>query len=779
MPKKQIGPAPCERFWLHGPDGRCPHCDAAPPVDATQPEDAPRREIAGPPPVTAVDLPAISADEDPTTVVAAPLLPPTVVAPLWGTDAELPTSMVRTVPAGTDVDLPALLRTGDGPGPRRRPDRSRSIGVAAGAVCAGLVLWSAVAIAPPVPSADQQAPAGSPPPGTSTTTDAAPPSGSGAEAAPPAGDGPAPPSGGRGGRSSIEPVAATSALPDQRAKIAVDVAMKQIGLPYVWGGDGPENGHRGFDCSGLTTFAYEKAGVTLPRTAHTQYRHGPRVPAGSPLQPGDLVFYGTVKKVHHVGMYIGSGRMVNAPTFGKPVQTAWYRYPGDDYLGASRPAATGTGSLPAPDPAVPERPDPTIPDQPEFRAPAAPRPATVPDPRAPQPPESRSAADSVAAARPGTPRSSTAPGTSDRSVSRPSTARPSAAGPSATRPSASRPSAGAPSAGAPSATRPSEPRPSEPRAVRPPAPRPEGGPDAPPATGDRTAPAPRNPGGSSRPVPPGTGAAGPPEARPAPQPSAGPPATRPAPAPSGPRTGGGRPAPDGPPRAHPRADPSTSAPPGSTPPSAPAEGTSRPGPPPPPGSAPPAPAPPATGGPPPPPGPQPADPQSADPQSADPQSAPSDRATETTAAPAPPPTAGTGPPSEPTTPPPTTPPPTTSAAQPPTPAAQHQSARVRVIALVVDGTTRPAPQVPVAGDGLPTAPGSTPSAAGWTVRLDAPVPADPATDLVLRLDDGSTRTFTVEATRTVPAPEAAGTSAALVVVVPVGDGRWQVTTARP
>lgn len=176
--------------------------------------------------------------------------------------------------------------------------------------------------------------------------------------------------------------------------------MKQIGLPYIWGGNGPENGHRGFDCSGLTTFAYGKAGVELPRTAHTQFRQGPRVPDGTPLQPGDLVFYGTYKKVHHVGMYIGSGRMVNAPTFGRPVQTAWYRYPGDDYLGATRPAATGTGvQSPAPDPAVPERPDPTIPDVTEFPAPPAPplpAPTSPPEP-APRPTAIAMPAPAVAA----------------------------------------------------------------------------------------------------------------------------------------------------------------------------------------------------------------------------------------------------------------------------------------------------------------------------------------------------------------------------------------------
>ncbi|OLM29859.1 secreted transglycosylase [Pseudonocardia sp. Ae717_Ps2] len=193
-------------------------------------------------------------------------------------------------------------------------------------------------------------------------------------------------------------------MPDQRARIAVEVAMKQIGLPYIWGGNGPENGHRGFDCSGLTTFAYDKAGVELPRTAHTQFRQGPRVPDGTLLQPGDLVFYGTYRKVHHVGMYIGSGRMVNAPTFGKPVQTAWYRYNGDDYIGATRPAATGTGALPTvPNPAVPELPDPTIPDVTEFPAPPAPplppAPNPLPEP-APRPTAIAMPAPTVAAPAP-------------------------------------------------------------------------------------------------------------------------------------------------------------------------------------------------------------------------------------------------------------------------------------------------------------------------------------------------------------------------------------------
>lgn len=157
--------------------------------------------------------------------------------------------------------------------------------------------------------------------------------------------------------------------PEQRAATAVEVALRQVGLPFVWGGNGPENGDRGFDCSGLTAFAYGKAGVVLPRTAHAQYRRGPQVPAGAAPRPGDLVFYGTVDKVHHVGLFVGQDRMVSAPTFGMPVQTSWYRWRGDDYLGATRPAQATDG---VPDPAVRETPDPSIPDEPWFDAPAAP-----------------------------------------------------------------------------------------------------------------------------------------------------------------------------------------------------------------------------------------------------------------------------------------------------------------------------------------------------------------------------------------------------------------------
>ena len=118
------------------------------------------------------------------------------------------------------------------------------------------------------------------------------------------------------------------------ALTAINYACGQRGLPYLWGGNGPQDG--GFDCSGLTTAAYAAAGITLPRTAHTQFHAGPRVPDEQSLQPGDLVFYGTPARIHHVGLYIGNGQMINAPTFGMPVQVASYRF--SDYAGAGRPA---------------------------------------------------------------------------------------------------------------------------------------------------------------------------------------------------------------------------------------------------------------------------------------------------------------------------------------------------------------------------------------------------------------------------------------------------------
>ncbi|WP_308282883.1 C40 family peptidase [Pseudonocardia nigra] len=195
------------------------------------------------------------------------------------------------------------------------------------------------------------------------------------------------------GTAAARPAALHS---DDPAAVAIAAAMAQVGLPYVWGGDGPAAGKAGFDCSGLTRYAYGVAGIALPRTSHAQYHAGPRVAPGAPLRPGDLVFYGTPRRVHHVGLYLGDGRMVTASRPGSPVGVAYYRWPGDDYLGATRPAgAAGDPDLVPPAPA----PAPAPLGAETFAAPPAPVPDTLPHPDDPQPPEPESAAAALEAQR--------------------------------------------------------------------------------------------------------------------------------------------------------------------------------------------------------------------------------------------------------------------------------------------------------------------------------------------------------------------------------------------
>ncbi len=97
-----------------------------------------------------------------------------------------------------------------------------------------------------------------------------------------------------------------------QAAAAIQGAMAKIGSPYVWGASGPN----GFDCSGLTSYAYGLAGVSLPHSSRAQANLGPHV-SRSELQPGDLVIF--YNPISHVGIYIGNGMMVHARTFGHPV----------------------------------------------------------------------------------------------------------------------------------------------------------------------------------------------------------------------------------------------------------------------------------------------------------------------------------------------------------------------------------------------------------------------------------------------------------------------------
>ena len=92
----------------------------------------------------------------------------------------------------------------------------------------------------------------------------------------------------------------------------VDAAREQIGMPYVSGGESPAEG--GFDCSGLTYYAWKQVGVTLPRSSSAQWAWVDRIKK-SELKPGDLVFYsayGAGGSVTHVALYAGDGKIIQA-----------------------------------------------------------------------------------------------------------------------------------------------------------------------------------------------------------------------------------------------------------------------------------------------------------------------------------------------------------------------------------------------------------------------------------------------------------------------------------
>ncbi len=123
--------------------------------------------------------------------------------------------------------------------------------------------------------------------------------------------------------------------PAGAAQAAVEAALTQRGVPYVWGGEDPG----GFDCSGLVQWAYAHAGVALPRVAQDQYDVGPAVPAGLPLVAGDLVFFGIgPHAVTHVGIYLGDGRMLDAPHTGADVRVDVVTGFTPAFVGATRPA---------------------------------------------------------------------------------------------------------------------------------------------------------------------------------------------------------------------------------------------------------------------------------------------------------------------------------------------------------------------------------------------------------------------------------------------------------
>ncbi len=100
---------------------------------------------------------------------------------------------------------------------------------------------------------------------------------------------------------------------NSRGSVALKYALKQVGDVYVWAAAGPTR----WDCSGLTMRAFQQAGVSLPHSSRIQVKYGKSISAGS-LKPGDLLFFG--KPISHVSIYMGGGKMVQAPRPGKRVE---------------------------------------------------------------------------------------------------------------------------------------------------------------------------------------------------------------------------------------------------------------------------------------------------------------------------------------------------------------------------------------------------------------------------------------------------------------------------
>ncbi|WP_416982262.1 NlpC/P60 family protein [Streptomyces sp. T028] len=116
--------------------------------------------------------------------------------------------------------------------------------------------------------------------------------------------------------------------PSQEGGEALRYAVRQIGKPYEWGAEGPKS----YDCSGLTSEAWNEAGTPIPRTSQEQWARLPRIPLAD-LRPGDLVLY--FPEATHVAMYMGEGMVVQAPRTGEKIKIS--PIASNPILGAVRP----------------------------------------------------------------------------------------------------------------------------------------------------------------------------------------------------------------------------------------------------------------------------------------------------------------------------------------------------------------------------------------------------------------------------------------------------------
>jgi cell wall-associated NlpC family hydrolase len=136
----------------------------------------------------------------------------------------------------------------------------------------------------------------------------------------------------RSGRGIGTPPSVDAPAPNAAAAGAIAEAKKQLGKPYHYGSAGPDS----FDCSGLTMWSWAHGGGrSLPHSSRAQYAATSRISLND-IAPGDLVFFGSsVGSIHHVGIYVGGGKMIHAPETGEVVS----------YAGAFRGDLVGVGRV--------------------------------------------------------------------------------------------------------------------------------------------------------------------------------------------------------------------------------------------------------------------------------------------------------------------------------------------------------------------------------------------------------------------------------------------------
>lgn len=203
------------------------------------------------------------------------------------------------------------------------------------------------------------------------------------------------------GGGNLGEINADGMAANPRAIDAMGFALAQQRKPYVWGAEGPNS----YDCSGLMRASYRSVGYTLPRVANDQYRGTNAIKItkwikGDLLLPGDLLFFSTDStdwtKIHHVGMYIGGGRMVHAPTSDDVVRIApvWW----SEFYGATRvfkevPAAAPRPTTPTA-PSTQPRPSQTT-APPTTVPPSSVPPSSPSDPPVTTPPATESTSPST------------------------------------------------------------------------------------------------------------------------------------------------------------------------------------------------------------------------------------------------------------------------------------------------------------------------------------------------------------------------------------------------